>query len=445
MRYDRDTGRVDSDLPAIPEINAAFPGYGNPVKQPNLNFAPQFGFAWDPRKDGKTVIRGGAGLYYENVIYNNVLFDRPLRLRTGAFNQTTNACVGGSPKPVPVTGGTLTPGDPGTTDFCGNDNRIGDQIPAILSFFNQVKAGNPFNLQAPNPSFIGNFLTQGIGTNAAAALFDPNYKSPRSLQLNIGVQHEIRHGMVFSADYLRNVETRTPAAIDVNRAGDVSTFNLAGANAAIAATNASFGCASVDCAIAAGATMANFADNGLGSSTDIGAGCTNAVNGIGRPCAFGGVNPDQSQMYFLKPIGRSVYNALQMTLKQNVTNPMHGIKAANFQVSYSLSRFSSTGGQQANGVASDNDQDFVIIAADNDNPGRYFGPTLLDRTHQLSFGGYVDVPAGFRIGLISHFDSPLASALDVPNTGSDGDIFRTDFTGDGSVQDPASGDKTRGV
>jgi len=440
VRYDRDTGRLDSDLPAIPEINAAFPGYGNPVKQPNLNFAPQFGFAWDPKKDGKTVIRGGAGLYYENVIYNNVLFDRPLRLRTGAFNQTTNACVGGSPKPVPVAGGTLTPGDPGTTDFCSNDNRIGDQIPAILSFFDQVKAGNPFSLQAPNPNFIGNLMNQGIGTNAAAALFDPNYKSPRSLQLNIGVQHEIRHGMVFSADYLRNIETRTPAGIDVNRAGDVSTFNLAGANAAVAATNASFGCASVDCAIAAGATMANYADNGLGSSTDIGKGCT-SVLGIARPCAFGGVNQGQSQMYFLKPVGRSVYNALQMTLKQNVINPIRGIKAANFQVSYSLSRFSSTGGQQANGVASDNDQDFVIIAADNDNPGRYSGPTLLDRTHQLSFGGYVDVPAGFRIGLISHFDSPLASALDVPNTGSDGEIFRTDFTGDGSVQDPVPGTK----
>ena len=92
-------------------------------------------------------------------------------------------------------------------------------------------------------------------------------------------------------------------------------------------------------------------------------------------------------------------------------------------------------------MASDNDQDFVIIAADNDNPGRYSGPTLLDRTHQLSFGGYVDVPAGFRIGLISHFDSPLTSALVAPNTGKDGDIFRTDFTGDGSVQDPLPGTK----
>src|SRR5882762_7864935 len=35
LRYERDTGRTDSDLPAIPEINAEFPGFGNPVKQAN--------------------------------------------------------------------------------------------------------------------------------------------------------------------------------------------------------------------------------------------------------------------------------------------------------------------------------------------------------------------------------------------------------------------------
>jgi hypothetical protein len=301
-----------------------------------------------------------------------------------------------------------------------------------------VKAGNPFNLQAPNPSYIGNFLGAGIGTNGAANLFDPNYKTPRSFQLNFGVQHEIRHGMIFSADYLRNVETRALSALDVNRVGDASLFNLAGANAAVAATNASFGCATVDCSIGKGATMADFAQNGLGSSVDIGAGCT-SVNGIGRPCAFGGTNQSQTQMYFLKPIGRSVYNALQTSLKQNVISPMRGIKAANFQVSYSLSRFSNTGGQQATGTPPHNDLDFVVIAPDNNNPGRYFGPSLLDRTHQLSFGGYVDVPAGFRIGLISHFNSPLATSIDAANTGSAGEIFRTDFTGDGSIQDPLPG------
>jgi hypothetical protein len=446
LRYDRDTGRTDSDLPAIAPINAAFPGFGNPVKQANTNFAPQLGLAWDPMKNGKTVIRGGIGLYYENVIYNNVLFDRPLRLATGAFNQVTLACLGGNPQPVPVNTGTITPGTPaGGPDFCGLNNHIGSVIPEIQSFWNLVKAGNPTNLQAPNPSYIGNFLNAGIGSNGGIGLFAPDYKTPRSVQINVGIQHEIRHGMVFSADYLRNVETRTLIGVDINRQGDIATFNLAGANAAINATNSSFGCpsgpAGVGCAIAAGASMSDYAGNGLGTAADAtGAGCTSA-NGIGHPCAFGGLNQNQAQMFFLFPEGISKYNAMQMTLKQNVSKPMRGVKAANFQVSYSLSRFDNSGGAQLTGQPGDNDQDFVLQSADNNNPSRYFGPSLLDRTNQISFGGSVDVPFGFRIGLISHFYSPLASSIDAPNSGAPGEIFRSDFTGDGTVEDPLPGTK----
>ena len=55
------------------------------MNDPGKNFAPQFGFAWDPAKNGKTVVRGGVGLFYENSIWNNVLFDRPARLTTGDF------------------------------------------------------------------------------------------------------------------------------------------------------------------------------------------------------------------------------------------------------------------------------------------------------------------------------------------------------------------------
>ena len=69
----------------IANINAAFPGYGNRVKQANLNFAPQIGIAWDPRNNGKTVIRAGIGMFYENVIWNNVLFDRPLPFTEGGI------------------------------------------------------------------------------------------------------------------------------------------------------------------------------------------------------------------------------------------------------------------------------------------------------------------------------------------------------------------------
>jgi hypothetical protein len=73
---------------------------------------------------------------------------------------------------------------------------------------------------------------------------------------------------------------------------------------------------------------------------------------------------------------------------------------------------------------------------DNNNPLRYTGPSSLDRTHQISFGGYADLPAGFRLGLISHFWSPLATTPTVPTTDTISGIFTNDYNGDGTNGDP---------
>ena len=124
---------------------------------------------------------------------------------------------------------------------------------------------------------------------------------------------------------------------------------------------------------------------------------------------------------------------------ENVTSPFRGMKTLNFQFAYSLSKFQNSGGSQATGTSADNDQDFVLATADNNTPNRYFGTGLLDRTHQFSFGGFADLPAKFRIGIIGHFYSPLSTGLVVPTTGAEGEIFRTDFTGDGTVNDPLPG------
>jgi len=439
LRYVRDTGRTDSDLPGFPELDALIPGTGGRVNQPNTNFAPQVGIAWDPKGTGKTVIRAGAGLFYENVIFNNVLFDRPVRLKNGAFLQFPVPCAFGSVIPIAVPGGTLSI-DP---TLC--NETIGQAASGIAAFQAQVQAATPFNLSAPNPNYILTTLQNGL--NLPTGVFYPDYKTPRSLQMNVGVQRQLRQGMVLTVDYLRNITTHTLLGVDANHVGDVRYFNKAAAQGAISATLQQCGVNSIDQGIqncpglGHPLSIADFASNGLTSpalTSDFGGVCPPPIT---YGCAFSGINPAAPGMPFLYPIGRSVYNGLDVKLNQDWKNPMRGMHRLNFQVSYSLSRFINNGGSNPS-TPGNNDQDFVINAIDNRNPLGYSGPSLLDRKHQFSFGAVADFAYGFRASIIGHFYSGLPVSLVVPNTGlGPGEIFRTDFTGDGTVQDLLPGSK----
>ena len=448
LRWERDTGRTDSDLPAIPELNSAFPGFGNAVRQPNQNFAPQLGFAWDTKGTGKTVIRAGAGLYYENVLYNNILADRRLRERTGMFLATPAACSFGTAMPIPTqTAGNITVDsaeglDPSTgRSYCADT--IGQAASTLAAFQTAYQADNPYSATAQNPNFIGALLASGL--NVAPALLAPTYRTPLAAQMNAGFQHEVRRGMVLSVDYVRNVETHGLLGIDINHTGASRNFNLPGAQAAVSATNSAFGCgagfdfASINCAIKAGATISDYAANGLGSPADAGAISRCPVAG----CAFPGYNLNYGAMSFLEPISRSLYRAVQMKFVDNVSNPLPWVKAANFQVAYSLSRFKSPMAFQGSTPPSNplpaSDQDSVLQASDNDHPLKFMGPSLMDRTSQVSFSGSFDGPVGFRLGMIGHFYSPLSSPAVVGSTGSLGQIFQTDFTGSGVGSQPLPG------
>lgn len=424
LHYGRDTGRTDSDLPSVSALaqfdNQFYSGLEKRVNQPNLNFGPQVGLAWDPWKSGKTVFRAGAGLYYENAIFNNVLFDRPGRLTQGLFLAQAAPCFGGSATgPVPG----VNNGNPVT--YCGE--AVGSAMAQIAADQTAYQAAIAAQGAGANPNFIGSTL-QGNNLNGIQMLA-PDYVSPRSVQMNAGVQRQLGHNTTLSVDYVRNVATHYTLGMDTNKVGDARFLNVNNAQAAISATNNSFGCgtgfdsASIQCAIGKGAQITDFAGNGLDSGFD-------ATGGAPCPtCAFGGINPSLGQNEMLFPVGRSVYNGMLVELKSNLSKPLPGMRRTSLIASYTLSRFKSAAA----------DQDFVNNALDFNNPLKYYGPSALDRTHLVSVGAVMDFPWATRLALTAHYASAAALTLSLPQAGTPGEIFRTDVTGDGTVGDPVPG------
>jgi hypothetical protein len=463
LRYIRDTGRTDSDLAPIPCSSTTLitctgdlldqwgPGLGNRIRQPNLNFAPQFGFAWDPWRDGRTAIRGGGGLYYENNIFNNVSYDRSDKLATGLFNQTpylncqSGAGYGSLAFGIPGPNGTQN----SVTSVDGYD--LATQVcfaplgpstinpegaaKAMADLQNQyIAATAAVGASGPNPNFVGNTLELGFP-------YYPKFRTARSYQMNIGIQRELTKGGVLTVDYLRNIGLHFQMGVDVNHAGDARYLEGNAALNAINTTVANAGCspaanaaqaqAAIACYIAndPSASINDFANNGLDSGYVYYGGYSAQYFGLtpDTGAAFAGINPNVGSMFMNYPMGRSVYSGLQSEYRQQKSRPFRGVSNMDLQVNYTLSRFDSTGG---------NDQHFTPNAWDFRNPTAFFGPTLEDRTHQFKFGATFDfVHHGPRLSLIGGIASPQPTNLTVPIQGTVGEIFRSDLTGDGTTGD----------
>jgi hypothetical protein len=466
LRYLRDTGRSDSDVPPLPcsELSALLAaslpqpcighlldlfgnGLGKRVNQPNANFGPQLGITWDPWSNGKTVFRGGIGLFYENSIFNDLSFDRPAREPKGLFFGAARPCPSGF---VEMPDGTVVTSVNGlniANQVCNQPiGLVASDFVALQQMF--VAATTAVGGAGVNRTFVGNTLAEGLDSTGNQ-LIAPNYRTPYSVQMNIGAQRELRQGMVLSADYVRNVGMHFLVGYDTNHVGDARFLNVQNALSAIDATILSSG---VDCPVATApgsssqaaiscyisrvptASIVDFAGNGLDSGTIFQGGLPPTAAGLPARvgAAFPGQNPTLGENQMLFPIGRSVYNALLVSLRQDVKGPMRGIRHLNLQASYALSRFDSVA----------EDQDFISNAVDFRNPLHYLGPNSLDRTDQISLGAVAELPAGLRLGLISHYDTALPGTLVLPTTGLPGEIFRTDITGDGTTGDILPGTNT---
>ncbi|HYL38107.1 MAG TPA: carboxypeptidase-like regulatory domain-containing protein [Bryobacteraceae bacterium] len=199
VAWEYETGLFNSDLtpPAFltPLYTATYgPNSMHPTRPQKDEWQPVLGFAWSPGKSGKTVIRGGAGLYWET----NYIFERwrgesvfgPLGNSRITLDSTalTNIYSGlaipvGAPLPVGVPTG-MTLGQ--------MLNIYNQQIGALSQKFGQ-------STQKSGP--IG--VTGLDVAKQAIELFPPNYVLGRSYQTSLGVQRDLGHDMVLTADWAR--------------------------------------------------------------------------------------------------------------------------------------------------------------------------------------------------------------------------------------------------
>ena len=469
MRYVRDTGRTDSDLGPIPALNAQFPGAGNSVRQPNKNFGPQAGIAWDPKGDGKTVFRSGIGIYYDNTVFNDILFDRLLRLPEGSFNLVQPACSFGAVG-VPFGGtvgtqflggskaaaGTVCGTPIGATVGAGGGTCAGETFGTCLADFQDAFQAS-YAAGGPNAAFV----PTALANNAlmTTGLLDPNYKSPRAIQMNVGLQRELRPGLVLTADYIRNVGLHYLIGTDINHTGDVAYFNKDAAATAIANTLAFCGAATIQAAAAANGCNVPEAPGlaerwrcydcnvwFLRSRFALRRRSWRMRSQIsGEPCAFGGINPNVGGLYQYHSGGRSVYNGMDIKLVQNVNHPFTGVKYMNFQFAYSLSRFVNSGSNILHPdlrcgrrpgfreQCSRQSQPQLTERAGLSRPDTPIQPGRLCRSAARL---PTRDPLPFLVAICANALHPACGAPVANNAGAAGGIFQTDFIGSGQIGNP---------
>ena len=161
-------------------------GISGPYNGDRDNFAPRFGFAWDPTGSGRTVVRGGAGVTYETVNWESFL--------------ALNNSMGISTIPTGAFGV-----GPGGTQGTGS-------IAVGTVFF----GGSSLNWNGPGTVFPTG--TIDCGANPCAILgMDQNLRTPYVSTWDVNVQHALTDNVSLEVAYVGNNGSKLVSIRDINQ------------------------------------------------------------------------------------------------------------------------------------------------------------------------------------------------------------------------------------
>jgi hypothetical protein len=218
----------------------ALPAYGalglqKGIQTDKNNFQPRFGLAWDPRGDGKTVVRASYGIFYDHPLLGlYFLGDASDGSSSGqlAFGGTGLCNGAGNPanlNAIPIFQGLLNQPDCTASNF--------PQANANLFYLPNEQRFQALN--TPNSEFLNqNYLNLAGGTFLPLG-FQPfgypqskNFVYAYSQQANLTIERDLGGGFALSLAYNLNLGRHLNRPINANAVrGDFMVRNL---NAAIA-------------------------------------------------------------------------------------------------------------------------------------------------------------------------------------------------------------------
>src|SRR3989454_1789960 len=375
------------------------------------NFGPRLAFAYDPFKSGKTVIRGGAGIFYNRALLRTI-DDFTLGAQQLFFDTDTLV-------------------DPATGKLMTNAQR---------------RAFIASNLRFPQTLSLDSPLVKqfGVLNSGFSRRLDPKLRIPESYQTNVGIERQIGHNLVFEANYTWNRGLHLWREFNVNAARLPKGFksfteylasrdfaNFLGRpggvrpllNSSTAGDLVRFVLAPSDAAnpnsviriVEFGVPISLVNLNSFTSTTSVNTALA-ALNSL-RP------DPSKGEIEQLIPVGNSVYHGLTLELRHRFRSMKSGA-GFSFRAVYTLSFLKDDG---------------IVNTSDALVPGDFQGEftrSLLDRRHRFALSGTFDTPKFFgklrlspilRVASGAPFNISIGGAdRNLDDIGNDRPIFNGD-------------------
>jgi hypothetical protein len=373
VAWSYDSNIVNHDLEK-PEYLRPVLGGPNAILSPTRkdwnNFDPAIGFAWTVGKSGKTVIRGGTGIYHASPNSNYTrLPERGFIGPSGNGLLTLTGTLVPNPFAGQTVPGTGVPPQPVTLNFTAPTTFTGQNMMDSLSAIRAALSAGLGN--GKDLSLRGVDITKQAVGPSGEGIFVSDLTTGYTFHVTAGVQREIARNTILSVDFVRRRAVHfggTEAGFGV----DLNLFNRASANQAVNPTTG----------------VVNYVRNPIIPI------CANAIqlNTPKFPCSSGLILGYWSGI-------NTTYTGLLAKLDRRFSNGLQ------FTGAYAFSRYTNNVNVLATGVSMINLYETAGITGD-------------DRPHRFTLSGFYEVPRykgdsrllrglanSWQIGLISDMRS----------------------------------------